>query len=346
MINGSEQCDDGNAVNGDGCDNNCKTTGYGNGIVTAGEQCDDGNNVNTDGCSNTCLLPVCGDGIVNGTDVCDDGNQVDGDGCTRQCKAFTTDIGKCQLAVANAVKKYFAGRSGALQSCRNALNKSKPRYFDKAKTMALTDPSQCVNEYATATKLANLLKSARNSIAKKCTDLTLAALSSCSQQLDGIVNPAATTGCLPILETTIIDSLIDDEYGRALTSTDTAENVCQLAIANAGRAFVKKRVNALRACRDKLNKLKPLFLDKAKTMPITDPAQCPTEYNTATKLANAAKALRTAVSNPKKCSDTLIGSLTSTCANTIDGLVDASATTGCLLTEGISAADSVIDVAY
>ncbi len=32
-----EQCDDGNAIDGDGCDSNCTTTGCGNRIVTAGE---------------------------------------------------------------------------------------------------------------------------------------------------------------------------------------------------------------------------------------------------------------------------------------------------------------------
>ena len=37
-----ELCDDGNLVDGDGCDSNCTFTGCGNTIVTAGEECDDG----------------------------------------------------------------------------------------------------------------------------------------------------------------------------------------------------------------------------------------------------------------------------------------------------------------
>src|SRR5947208_2123707 len=45
-----EACDDGNAINGDGCDNNCTPTGCGNGVMTAGEGCDDGNAINGDGC--------------------------------------------------------------------------------------------------------------------------------------------------------------------------------------------------------------------------------------------------------------------------------------------------------
>jgi cysteine-rich repeat protein len=50
-----ELCDDGNLVDGDGCDSNCTPTGCGNGIVTAGEQCDDGNTVSGDCCSATCV---------------------------------------------------------------------------------------------------------------------------------------------------------------------------------------------------------------------------------------------------------------------------------------------------
>jgi cysteine-rich repeat protein len=49
-----EECDDGNTVNGDGCDRNCTVTGCGNGIVTAGETCDDGNTTSGDGCDSNC----------------------------------------------------------------------------------------------------------------------------------------------------------------------------------------------------------------------------------------------------------------------------------------------------
>jgi cysteine-rich repeat protein len=64
-VEAPELCDDGNLVDGDGCDSNCTPTGCGNGIVTAGEQCDDGNLVDGDCCSSTCTItnqpPVCTD---------------------------------------------------------------------------------------------------------------------------------------------------------------------------------------------------------------------------------------------------------------------------------------------
>src|SRR5262249_52557095 len=91
-----EECDDGNTVNGDGCDNNCSTSRCGNGIVTASEQCDDGNNANGDACEADCSLPRCGNGIIDASlgEQCDDGNVVSGDGCspTSQLQEICTDL--------------------------------------------------------------------------------------------------------------------------------------------------------------------------------------------------------------------------------------------------------------
>ena len=53
MIEGSELCDDGNTISGDGCSANCKSDETcGNGMVDAitGEQCDDGNIIDEDAC--------------------------------------------------------------------------------------------------------------------------------------------------------------------------------------------------------------------------------------------------------------------------------------------------------
>jgi cysteine-rich repeat protein len=84
-----EQCDDGNPVDGDGCDSNCSVTSCGNGIATAGELCDDGNLVSGDGCDNNCTATACGNGIATVGETCDDGNAVPGDGCESNCKITT-----------------------------------------------------------------------------------------------------------------------------------------------------------------------------------------------------------------------------------------------------------------
>ncbi len=59
----------------------------GNGLLEGSEVCDDGNKVNGDGCSNLCLNEKCGDGILQPAlgEQCDDGNQTIGDGCSATC---------------------------------------------------------------------------------------------------------------------------------------------------------------------------------------------------------------------------------------------------------------------
>lgn len=91
----TEQCDDGNTVSGDGCENDCTKTVApaavcGNGVKEGTEQCDDGNKVPGDGCENDCTVtelqpPSCGNGVTEGTEQCDDGNKVAGDGCENDC---------------------------------------------------------------------------------------------------------------------------------------------------------------------------------------------------------------------------------------------------------------------
>src|SRR5262245_49094113 len=59
-----ELCDDGNLIDGDGCDSNCTPTGCGNGITTTGETCDDGNLIDADGCDSNCTPTACGNAVV------------------------------------------------------------------------------------------------------------------------------------------------------------------------------------------------------------------------------------------------------------------------------------------
>jgi fibro-slime domain-containing protein len=115
-----EQCDDGNALAGDGCSATCQVEqgyrcpevgkkcvlvavcGDAKLSVADGEQCDDANKTSGDGCSSTCFIEadyvcptpgqkcvstiVCGDGRISGTETCDDGNTRIGDGCSATCQ--------------------------------------------------------------------------------------------------------------------------------------------------------------------------------------------------------------------------------------------------------------------
>lgn len=71
IIETGEQCDDGNILDGDGCDSLCSfetiSSVCGNNVVEAGEQCDDGNLESNDGCSSTCQaeISITGEVYIN-----------------------------------------------------------------------------------------------------------------------------------------------------------------------------------------------------------------------------------------------------------------------------------------
>lgn len=82
------------------CADDCHLTtivgGYcGNSITEGSEQCDDGNGMDGDGCSSACQIesdpPYCGDGSINQpSEECDDGNETSGDGCSAICEIETS----------------------------------------------------------------------------------------------------------------------------------------------------------------------------------------------------------------------------------------------------------------
>jgi cysteine-rich repeat protein len=65
-------CDDGNQINGDGCDVCCNRE--------IGWACTGGSLTSDDTCTE-----ACGDGRVENILPCDDGNTVSGDGCSSTC---------------------------------------------------------------------------------------------------------------------------------------------------------------------------------------------------------------------------------------------------------------------
>ncbi len=100
-VEGTEQCDDGNINENDGCNNLCQKSTCGDGVVDDGEDCDDGNDKDDDDCANDCTdgsstssnptssgpgnNPDCGNGEPNDGEFCDDGNEVNDDECPNDC---------------------------------------------------------------------------------------------------------------------------------------------------------------------------------------------------------------------------------------------------------------------
>lgn len=70
------------------CQDTCITvTGCGDGIVQAPEACDDGNIIQGDGCNPSCEIESqCGNGIWEEGEQCDDGNLTVDDGCDNRCQ--------------------------------------------------------------------------------------------------------------------------------------------------------------------------------------------------------------------------------------------------------------------
>lgn len=84
-----EQCDPPSGAGGiAGCDAECKLQTCGDGAAQEAEQCDDGNAIPGDGCSDVCMLEYCGDGIAQTSlgEACDDRNRVTDDGCEPDCR--------------------------------------------------------------------------------------------------------------------------------------------------------------------------------------------------------------------------------------------------------------------
>ena len=84
-----EQCDDGPGHDADDlpCTAGCQRNVCGDGHRLAGvEACDDGNAIDGDGCSATCALERCGNGTRDSGEQCDDGNLLGGDGCSALCQ--------------------------------------------------------------------------------------------------------------------------------------------------------------------------------------------------------------------------------------------------------------------
>src|SRR5262249_10036302 len=102
----SEQCDDRNTVDGDGCDNDCTFTCSTDPDCSDGNPCDGaevclgagmpcmagtppapGTSCGTGRIcrAGMCAMSGCGDGILTGAEQCDDGNMINGDGCDSDC---------------------------------------------------------------------------------------------------------------------------------------------------------------------------------------------------------------------------------------------------------------------
>jgi cysteine-rich repeat protein/parallel beta-helix repeat protein len=348
-----EQCDDGNAVNCDGCDNNCSlSTTCGNGVLCAPEQCDDGNTAAGDCCSATCGFEAvgasCDDASACTTvDVCDGIGACSGDRIGGPACALDRETRSCQEAIAKVGRKYFETRLQALQDCRNKLNQGRSLSF--ANGTSLTDPADCAAEGRGAAKIAAAAGKARDGIAKagrpKCTNTIVARLGACAATVDALVAPGGAGGCLLTAADGAVNAILDDEYGLPLTGTEPTYDAledCQSTIAVSGRSYARTRLKNLQSCRKSLDRGKALAF--ANDAPLVDPADCPAEQRVAGKIAAAAAKARGKIAG--RCGDAELGPLADACATTLDALIAPGGAGGCLISGHDVDVDDVIDAQY
>lgn len=85
----------------------------GDSVLDGTEQCDDGNTISGDGCSSSCLRETgnatCGDGVLAGGEACDDANTMADDGCSAAC---TVEAGYTCTGTPSTCVEGGAGASG------------------------------------------------------------------------------------------------------------------------------------------------------------------------------------------------------------------------------------------
>ncbi len=122
IMNGPEQCDDGNQSNTDACLDTCRTAGCGDGFIRAGvEACDDGNMIATDACTSACQVAACGDGFVRaGVEQCDDGNMMQTDACLNSCTPASCGDGFIRAGVEMCDDANLVNTDACPNTCQSA----------------------------------------------------------------------------------------------------------------------------------------------------------------------------------------------------------------------------------
>ena len=111
---------------------------------------------------------------------------------------------------------------------------------------------------------------------------------------------------------------------------------CQQNIGAAGRQLLQP-LQSIQRCRNRLNSGRVVYFDLYGTQPLTDPADCPNEYRTATQRERLENNAGNKVA--RSCTDSLVGALP-VCADTVDGLVS------CLVETHVASTNAMIAQEY
>ena len=228
----TEECDDGNAVDGDGCDTNCTFTACGNGVLTAGEECDDGNTDEHDGCSSLCTVVACGNGVTEQGEECDDGDTDNGDGCSALCEIERE-------------------QTKAQQKCLNALNKAGWK-LAKAQGKAIFG---CIKNTGKGTEFDPqfcLTADVKGKVAKAQSSLTKAGQRKCNALPDfGYAEVDAISAAAVAEELGLVADVFGDNLNPVLNvlEADKPGAKCQAAVAKDYDKLISVKLDAFVRCK-------------------------------------------------------------------------------------------------
>jgi MYXO-CTERM domain-containing protein len=180
-VEGTEACDDGDTMAGDGCDAACD--------IETGWDCV--------GSPSVCT-PICGDMLVRGSEVCDDGNTESCDGCNATCTA--TDVDGCLVmgsCVADGTPHPTLPCAACIASVSRLGYTSRPAGSPCDDGDFCTDPDVCSDEGECG------------GTPRDCDDMLACTADRCDETADACVS-AVTDGCL------IDGSCVADGAGDAL----------------------------------------------------------------------------------------------------------------------------------
>ncbi len=261
VLEGAEQCDDGNDDDRDACLSNCIIAACGDGVIQAGiEGCDDGNVVDRDACLTTCAVAACGDGYVQtGVEACDDGNTSDADTCLGTCAIAACGDGRVQAGVEACDDGNASDDDACLGTCIAAICgdgviQAGVEACDDANAV---ETDACLGTCAAATCGDGVVRAAVEACDDGNADQTDGCLSTCAVAScgDGVVqsgleqcddgNAVQTDGCL----STCVTATCGDGFTRTgveqcddanPSNTDACRDTCQTA--TCGDGFVQAGV--------------------------------------------------------------------------------------------------------
>lgn len=123
----------------------------GNFVVQGTEECDDGNANNNDACLNTCVAAACGDGFVQtGVEGCDDGNTTSGDGCSSSCQTETSSTPPPSSPPPSSPAPADTGDSGGSGITETTSDAENGVEVDTAETDSRTTDEEAANSESAA----------------------------------------------------------------------------------------------------------------------------------------------------------------------------------------------------